>query len=99
MKNIKNTKVSGPYEKVNAATRKSMEAREALKVASDEAFDVAVELGWELGIIDERGRVREIINALKQSLTDDEEKALQTLDIVLTLVLDYDEDETKENNV
>lgn len=91
--------VTGPYKKVNAATRKSMEAREELKAASDEAFDRAVELGWELGVIDERARVREIINALKQSLTDDEEKAKKTLDIVLTLVLDYGEDETKENDV
>jgi hypothetical protein len=90
--------VTGPYKKENAATKKSIEARDTLKAASDEAFDKAVELGWELGIIEERGRVREIINALKQSLTDDEEKAKKTLDIVLTLVLDYEND-TKENDV
>lgn len=89
--------VTGPYEKVNAATRKSLKARDDLKIASDEVFDRAVEVGWELGIVAERGRVREIINALKEKLTDDEEKALKTLDIVLTLVLDYEEsDESKE---
>lgn len=89
--------VTGPYEKVNAATRKSLKARDDLKIASDEVFDRAVEVGWELGVVAERGRVREIINALKEKLTDDEEKALKTLDIVLTLVLDYEEsDEDKE---
>jgi len=86
--------VTGPYEKVNAATGKSLKARDDLKVASDEVFDRAVEVGWELGVVAERGRVREIINALKDGLKDDEEKALKTLDIVLTLVLDYDESES-----
>lgn len=86
--------VTGPYQKVNAATEKAIKAREVAKEDLDGAFDRAVELGWELGIVEERGRVREIINALKQKLTDDEEKALQTLDIVLTLVLDYEEELT-----
>jgi len=85
---------TGPYQKVNAATEKAIKAREVAKEDLDGAFDRAVELGWELGIVEERGRVREIINALKQKLTDDEEKALQTLDIVLTLVLDYEEELT-----
>ena len=85
---------TGPYQKVNAATEKAIKAREVAKEDLDGAFDRAVELGWELGIVEERGRVREIINALKQKLTDDEEKALQTLDIMLTLVLDYEEELT-----
>lgn len=89
--------VTGPYEKVNAATEGAIKARDEAKESLDGAFDRAVQLGWELGIMEERGRVREIINALKEKLTDDEEKALQTLDIILTLVLDYeDESETKE---
>lgn len=83
--------VTGPYEKVNAATGKAIVARDAAKESLDGAFDRAVELGWELGIVEERGRVHEIINALKQKLEPSEEKALQTLDIVLTLVLDYED--------
>lgn len=88
--------VTGPYDKVNAATEKAIKAREVAKEELDGAFDRAIELGWELGIMEERGRVREIINALKEKLTDDEEKALKTLDIVLTLVLDYEDDEVQE---
>ena len=87
-------KVTGPYEKVNAATRKSLKARDDLKIASDEVFDRAVEVGWELGVVAERGRVHEIINALKSGLKKDEKKALKTLDIVLTLVLDSQQSET-----
>ena len=89
-----NVEVTGPYEKVNAATTKAIKARDDLKLASDEVFDRAVEVGWELGVVAERGRVREIINALKDGLKKDEKKALKTLDIVLTLVLDSQQSET-----
>ncbi len=79
--------VTGKYEKVNAATKAAVSAKEASKYAFDDAFDKAVEFGWEMGVVDERNRTLEVIDALTNKLLDSEEDAKMTLDILKKLLL------------
>lgn len=92
--------VTGPYEKVNVATKSAIAAREESKVAFDEAFDRAVDFGWELGIVDHKSQVLDLIDALKEKLKPEEVDAHVMLDIIYQGVLELSDikesDETNE---
>lgn len=92
--------VTGPYKKVNAATKSAIAAREESKVALDDAFDKAVDFGWELGIVDHKSQVLDLIDALKEKLSPEEVDAHVMLDIIHKGVLGLtdvkESDETNE---
>lgn len=68
------------------AIKKSMHSRTIAEESFDNALDAAFESGWELGIIDERSRFADILNALENKLTDNEEDAKVTIEIIRKLV-------------
>ena len=82
MENVKSIEVTGPYKKVNAATKAAINAKDASKEAFDEAFDRAVEFGWEMGLVERQMEVLDLIDALKEKLTPEEKDAHMVLDIV-----------------
>jgi hypothetical protein len=49
-------------------------------------MDAASEFGYEMGMMFEKARIEEEINAIMQSLTDDEEDARLTLEIVKQII-------------
>jgi hypothetical protein len=82
MENVKSIEVTGPYKKVNAATKAAIDAKDTSKQAFDEAFDRAVEFGWEMGVVERQVEVLDLIDALKEKLTPEEKDAHMVLDIV-----------------
>lgn len=88
MENSNIVEVTGPYKKVNAATKAAIAAKDTSERAFDEAYDRAVEFGWELGIVEHRGEVLDLIDALKEKLTPEEKDAHMILDIVYKGVLE-----------
>jgi hypothetical protein len=92
MKNLNSVEVSGPYEKVNAATRKAIEAQGISRSAFDEAFDRAVEFGWEMGVVEKQTEILDLINALKEKLSPEEKDAHMTLDIIYNALIESEKD-------
>jgi hypothetical protein len=68
------------------AINKAMTARRVAEESFENSLDAAFESGWELGIIDERSRVADILTALERRLTDSEEDAKLTIEIIRKLI-------------
>lgn len=56
--------------------------RDKAKATTDELIDAATELGWDMGVLEERSATLEILDELENSLTDDEEDAKLTIGII-----------------
>lgn len=65
----------------------AIEAREAMKVATDLAFDTGSEFGFELGAMEKETAILEKIDEVFASLTDEEEDAKLTLEIIKQVIL------------
>jgi hypothetical protein len=65
---------------------KAVETKSLAQKAYNEALDVAAEFGYEMGAMSEKSRIESEIDAIMQSLTDDEEDARLTLEIVKQIV-------------
>jgi hypothetical protein len=74
---------------------KAIEAKTLAERAYNESMDVSAEFGYEMGVMSEKARIEGEINALIESLTDEEEDAKLTLEIVKQIVArtDITEDE------
>ncbi len=70
----------------SAAINRAMASRRIADESFENALDASFESGWELGIIDERSRVADILNALESRLTDSEEDAKVTIEIIRKLI-------------
>lgn len=65
---------------------KAVHAKTLAEEAYKDAMDAASEFGYEMGTMFEKARIEEEINAIMQSLTDNEEDAKLTLEIVKQIV-------------
>jgi hypothetical protein len=65
---------------------KAVHAKTLAEEAYKDSMDAASEFGYEMGMMFEKARIEEEINAIMQSLTDDEEDAKLTLEIVKQIV-------------
>jgi hypothetical protein len=65
---------------------KAVHAKTLAEEAYRDSMDSASEFGYEMGMMFEKARIEEEINAIMQSLTDDEEDARLTLEIVKQIV-------------
>ena len=74
---------------------KAVEAKSLAQKANNEALDVAAEFGYEMGAMSEKSRIESEIDALIQSLTDNEEDAKLTLEIVKQIVARTDIEENE----
>ena len=74
---------------------KAIEAKDVAEKAYNASMDSSAEFGYEMGMMSEKSRIEKEINAIMQSLTDDEEDAKLTLEIVKQIVArtDIEEDE------
>lgn len=68
------------------AINKAMTSRRIADEAFENALDSSFEAGWELGIIDERSRIADILTALESRLTSSEEDAKLTIGIIRKLI-------------
>jgi hypothetical protein len=76
----------GRKSAASLAINKAMNSRRIAEESFENALDASFESGWELGIIDERSRVADILTALEQRLTDSEEDAKLTIGIIRKLI-------------
>jgi hypothetical protein len=65
---------------------KAVETKSLAEKAYNDAMDAAAEFGYEMGAMSEKSRIESEIDALIQSLTDNEEDAKLTLEIVKQIV-------------
>jgi hypothetical protein len=65
---------------------KAVETKSLAGKAYNDAMDAAAEFGYEMGAMSEKSRIESEIDAIMQSLTDDEEDARLTLEIVKQIV-------------
>lgn len=66
--------------------------RDAAEEAQKTALDAASEFGYEMGVISEQTRIYEEIDAISKSLTDEEEDAKLTIEIIKQVILNRNED-------
>ena len=74
---------------------RAVEAREAVDAAIDEAFDRGSEFGFEMGAMDKETTIINLIDDMFDSLTDTEEDAKLTLQIIRTMILRLDDENEK----
>lgn len=60
--------------------------KNAAEEAQKAALDAASEFGYEMGVVSEQARIYEEIDGISKSLTDEEEDAKLTLEIVKQIV-------------
>jgi hypothetical protein len=65
---------------------KAIETKSLAEKAYNDAMDSSAEFGYEMGVMSEKARIEGEINALIESLTDEEEDAKLTLEIVKQIV-------------
>jgi len=65
---------------------KAIETKSLAEKAYNDAMDTSAEFGYEMGVMSEKARIEGEINALIESLTDEEEDAKLTLEIVKQIV-------------
>jgi len=65
---------------------KAVETKSLAEKAYNDAMDTSAEFGYEMGVISEKSRIESEIDALIQTLTDNEEDAKLTLEIVKQIV-------------
>jgi hypothetical protein len=65
---------------------KAVHAKTLAEDAYKDSMDAASEFGYEMGMMFEKARIEEEINVIMQSLTDEEEDAKLTLEIVKQIV-------------
>jgi phosphopantetheine adenylyltransferase len=65
---------------------KAVQAKTSAEEAYRDSMDAASEFGYEMGMMFEKARIEEEINAILLSLTDEEEDARLTLEIVKQIV-------------
>ena len=65
---------------------KAVEAKTAAEEAYKTSMDAASEFGYEMGVMFEKARIYDEIDAIMQSLTDEEEDARLTLEIVKQVI-------------
>ena len=66
--------------------KKAIHAKATAEKAYSDAMDTSAEFGYEMGVMSEKTRIENEIDALIQTLTDDEESAKLTLGIVKEIV-------------
>jgi hypothetical protein len=64
----------------------AINAKDLAEQAQKTALDAASEFGYEMGVMSEQARIYEEIDVITRSLTDDEEDARLTLEIVKQIV-------------
>lgn len=64
----------------------AINAKDLAEEAQKTALDAASEFGYEMGVMSEQARIYEEIDVITRSLTDDEEDARLTLEIVKQIV-------------
>ncbi len=74
---------------------KAVETKSLAEKAYNDAMDSAAEFGYEMGAMSEKSRIESEIDALIQSLTDNEEDAKLTLEIVKQIVARTDIEENE----
>ena len=74
---------------------KAVHAKTLAEEAYKDSMDAASEFGYEMGMMFEKARIEEEINAIMRSLTDDEEDARLTLEIVKQIVARTDIEENE----
>lgn len=89
-------KLIGAYELYEKAVSESetpkvhvgnlLSIREKATSNLDDLVNAATEMGWELGVLEERAAVEDILDELENSLTDDEEDAKLTIGIIRTML-------------
>jgi len=65
---------------------KVIDAKTVAEDAQKAALDAASEFGYEMGVMFEKGRIYEELDAIFHSLTDEEEDARLTLEIAKQVV-------------
>jgi formylmethanofuran dehydrogenase subunit B len=68
----------------------AINAKKAAEEAQGVALDAASEFGYEMGVMFEKGRIYEELESIFQSLTDEEEDAKLTIEIVKQAILRMD---------
>lgn len=64
----------------------AINAKKIAEEAQKTALDAASEFGYEMGVMFEKGRIYEELDAIFHSLTDEEEDAKLTLEIAKQVV-------------
>jgi phosphopantetheine adenylyltransferase len=73
-------------EYMSSYVAKVVNARTVAEDAQKNALDAASEFGYEMGVMSEKFRINEEITDIFDSLTDEEEDAKLTLEIVRQIV-------------
>lgn len=66
--------------------KKAIHAKAIAEKAYSDAMDTSAEFGYEMGVASEKTRIENEIDALIQTLTDDEESAKLAISIVKEIV-------------
>jgi polyhydroxyalkanoate synthesis regulator phasin len=75
--------------------KQAIHAKATAEKAYSDAMDISAEFGYEMGVASEKTRVENEIDALIQTLTDDEESAKLALSIVKEIVSRTDVEENE----
>lgn len=78
--------------KLSKYVSRAIEARKAMDAAIDEAFDRGSEFGFEMGAMDKESTIIDLIDNMFHSLTDTEEDAKLTLEIIKQMILRLDQE-------
>lgn len=77
--------------KLSEYVSRAIEARKAMDVAIDEAFDKGSEFGFEMGAMSKETDIINLIDDMFYNLTSSEEDAKLTLQIIKTMILRLDD--------
>jgi hypothetical protein len=73
--------------KLSMYMSRAIDARSQVKTAVDKAFDAGSEFGYEMGAIAKEDEILTLINDMFYNLTDTEEDAKLTLEIIKQMIL------------
>ena len=76
--------------KLSMYMHRAIDARSEVKEAIDKAFDAGSEFGYEMGAIAKEDEILALINDMFFNLTDSEEDAKLTLEIIKQMILRLD---------
>lgn len=82
--------------RMSAYMSKAVDAREDMKAAIDKAFDAGSEFGYELGAMSREDTILALIDNMFHNLTDTEEDAKLTLQIIKRMILRLEDENDKQ---
>lgn len=77
--------------KLSMYMSRAIDARSQVKTAVDKAFDAGSEFGYEMGAIAKEDEILTLIDDMFFNLTDSEEDAKLTLEIIKQMILRLDD--------